>query len=194
MSTFSIGSDKSFKSLHPFSEVVRLFAGLKESGDSDGLEEISFEDAGKGRITLVEQHELGDIAHEVLALFISKIIAPGDYAVIKIFYDGGIDHAWLILNDQIFYLNCDHDPRYKGTPYRTFIQALMGKENLDVRYRSGVVEVKLGEIVGQPEESFNKLLSQRLTDDTDLNVKRYELIGHEGDTLVLKVEGYLKAA
>jgi hypothetical protein len=192
-----ITADKSFKCKYPINEVEQTFVQLVAAGDDpDDFKGISFKAEGKGRISLSGACALANVPHEAVANFISNIISPGDYVAIKVMADDSnnapVEEAWLIMDGRTFRLECEVGPLYKGTPYETFAAALKGKEVLDVRYRTGVVEIALADIVGKSEEEFDRLLSMQLTDDTDLDVKGYEIIGHDGDTLTLKVEGYLK--
>lgn len=53
----------------------------------------------------------------------------------------------------------------------------------------GVVEVELSEIVNRDLESFLDLISDKLTNTWLLSGTDYELVGHKGNTLHLKVTG-----
>lgn len=56
-------------------------------------------------------------------------------------------------------------------------------------YVSGVVAVSLEEVVESNQEGFNDVLSERLVGDDVLMDIGYEVVGHRGNTLHIKVTG-----
>jgi hypothetical protein len=56
-------------------------------------------------------------------------------------------------------------------------------------YVEGIVPVELEEIVDMDRSAFLVLLSELLTDSTELEDVDYELVGHDGSTLHLHVTG-----
>lgn len=77
-------------------------------------------------------------------------------------------------------------------PYQVLEKPLTKTELMKVEidgYVSGVVTVDLSEFIDNDIEGVLDILSERLTDSPLLSDINYEVVGHDGDTLHVKVTG-----